>query len=220
MVYKIFLMIFFIGFNLAHSKIIYDKNDIIITEIELNEYIDLHKKSFNENLTKNIAVKKMILIEKTINYFMNNNPQYILLLDEEIKNQYGKNTLNKKIFKNHIRFQKIRNAFVSQYFQKDFSIDDLNYIFSTIDKLELPISKNKCLIIEKTFDLKKDIFFINNFFTNLKNNTNQFQTIIDDNPYDVCINKNLFKKIENIIINYIEKKTEDTFNNFVYGKLN
>ncbi len=40
MVYKILILIFFFFlFNLSYSNIIYDKNKIIITEIELNNYI-------------------------------------------------------------------------------------------------------------------------------------------------------------------------------------
>ena len=52
-----------LNFNIAYTKIIFNKNDIIITEIEVQEYIKIHKNYTGEELAPNIATK-YLFIEK------------------------------------------------------------------------------------------------------------------------------------------------------------
>ena len=52
-VFKYLIIIIFLIFNLASANIIYDKNDILITEIELNRYINLYKENINSDLSLN-----------------------------------------------------------------------------------------------------------------------------------------------------------------------
>ena len=42
--------------------------------------------------------------------------------------------------------------------------------------------------------------------------------LINNELYDVCINDKLFKNIENEIIKFIEKKTQNDFDKFIYRK--
>ena len=115
---------------------------------------------------------------------------------------------------------KIRKEFVSEYFQSNFDIKDLEIVFSSLPKLKLPVSKNNCLTIEKIVELKEDLFFISSFYEFIKKNKNIFQTKIKGEIYDVCIDNKSFKQIEEIIIKYIESKTNEEFNKFIYGKVN
>ena len=55
------LFIFFLLTNNILSKIIYDKNDIVITEIDLKNYITIYAQNKNLKLEKNIAIKKLVL---------------------------------------------------------------------------------------------------------------------------------------------------------------
>ena len=64
-------------FKTSYSNIIYDKNEKSVTELELKTYIELYKNSFNQNLTKNKALKDIILIKNTINSLEKNNPNFI-----------------------------------------------------------------------------------------------------------------------------------------------
>ena len=50
MVYKLFILIFFLGIKVGYTNIIYDKNDTIITEIEMNNYKNLYIK-LNYNIS-------------------------------------------------------------------------------------------------------------------------------------------------------------------------
>ena len=69
---------------------------------------------------------------------------------------------------NFIRFQKIRNEFISEYFKNSFDIEDLEIIFSNFNNLQIPISKNKCLTIDKFYNAENDKYLIKKFFEVLK----------------------------------------------------
>ena len=220
MVFKFSVIIFVLMLNLSYANIIYDKNNITITEIEL----DLYKKLFEQNngysLKNNQALKKLVLLNNTINFLLVNNNEFMILLDERIKSEYGKEVLNKKVLLNFIRFQKIRSEFITEYFQNNFNLEDLELIFSLLSELSLPLSLNNCLTIEKLYDAKNDKNFISSFFTSLKGNKNKFKTEINGISYDICINEKLYNDLESYIIKYIEKETEEDFNKFIYGKIN
>ena len=74
--------------------------------------------------------------------------------------------MKSSIIKDFLRFQKIRNEFISDYFQNNFNIEDLKIIFSSMNELKLPLSKNNCLTIEKFKNLMKINIFLINFYEN------------------------------------------------------
>ena len=106
MAYKLFIILL-LFFKTSYSNIIYDKNEISVTEFELNTYIELYKNSFNQNLNKNKAIKDIILIKNTINFLENNNPDFISELDEILKLQFKNIEFEKSIIKDFLRFQKL-----------------------------------------------------------------------------------------------------------------
>ena len=220
MVYKLLILIFFLGIKIGYTNVIYDKNEIIITEIELNNYKELYKNNFGTDISNNIAIKNIFLIIKTIRFLKINNPDFISILDQNIKLEYGEKIFNNQETLNFIRFQKIRNEFISEYFQNIFSIQDLEIIFTNFDSLKLPISKNNCLTIEKLYDLRNDKNFIESFFKKIRKKNIKITTSINEELYEVCLSDKLFNNIESEIIKFIESKTEDDFDNFIYRKNN
>ena len=220
MVFKLLLFAFIFILKTSYSNIIYDKNNIMITDIEMNSYLNLYKNNFGKSISKNELIKNIVIIKNTINFLQKNNPSFLSNLDILIEKEYSKEIFNDQISLYFIRFQKIRNEFISEYFNNDFDIKDLKNVFSNFDNLIIPISKNKCLTIEKLHDVYDDEQFIKNFFENLKKNQLNFEILIDNKIYNVCINEKLFSNLENEIINYIQNKTEKNFNDFIYGKAN
>lgn len=220
MVYKLIILIFFLNLKIAYSSIVYDKNNISITEIELNSYLDLYQNNFGASLSNTQAIKNIFIMKKTISFLMKNNPEFMLELDKIIELEFDKKVLTDEIILNFIRFQKIKNEFINDYYQNNFKIDDLEIIFSNLNDLVIPISLNNCLTIEKLQDVKDDKDFILNFFENLKTNQQDYQIKIDNQIFDACMDKDLFNYIELEIIDYIDNKTEKDFNNFIYGKTN
>ena len=220
MVSRIVLFVLIFTIKIAYSNIIYDKNNILITDIEMNNYLNLYRNNFGDNISKNELIKNIVLIKNTINILQNNNPNFLSNLDILIEKEYTKEIFNDQVSLNFIRFQKIRNEFISEYFNNTFDIKDLNNIFSNFDNLRIPISKNNCLTIEKLHDISNDEKFVKNFFENLKKNQKNFEIAIDNEIYKACINEKLFSNLEKEIIKYIQNKTEKDFNNFIYGKAN
>ena len=220
MVYKLLLFVIIFTIKTAYSNIIYDKNNIIITEIEMNSYVNLFNDNAGNSISKNEAIKNIVLIKRTIKFLEKNNSNYLSNLDILIEKEYTIEIFNDQVILDFIRFQKIKNEFISEYFIKNFNIKDLINIFSNFDNLRIPISKNNCLTIEKLHDVRNDEQFVKNFFENLKNNQQNFEIMIDNEIYNACINAGLFSNLEKEIIKYIQNKTEKDFNNFIYGKAN
>ena len=220
MAYKILILIIIFIFDLSYSEIIYDKNNISISQIELNEYHKMFEENYNINLTKNDTLKRIILMKKVIKYIEINDKEFLNKIDENLINQFGEEEINNRIKKDFLRFLKIRNEYISSYFTNQFNVNDLEIIFNSFRDLKLPISKNNCSTIEKIINVKKDKFFIKNFYENLKNSSQNFKTKMNNEMVSICFNNKTFKLIEDKIISYIEKKTESDFNRLIYGKIN
>lgn len=216
----IFFIFFFISYSTnSFTKIIYEKNGITISDIELTEYKKIYIENYGVELTKNIAIKNIFLNKKIIKFLEINNPNFLLALDEIIIKEFGEDLLKNKIRSDFIRFLKIRNEFISEYFTYKFRLIDLQNALAQLKNLNLPLSINDCLTVEKIENLKNNNSFLESLLALLKDNSNKLQTSIEGEIFDVCINENDFKKIEKIIIKYIESKTEDDFEKFIYGKV-
>lgn len=217
MLFKI-LFIFILSINLSYSQIIYDKNNIAINSIELDEYINLYSEYYSKEISEHEALKNIILQKKVISSLYLNNPKFMEILDNNLKLNFSTNDFQNLTKMNFFRFIKIRNEFVSEYFINEFKLNDLKSIINNLDELILPISLNNCLTINSLQDLKNNDFFINNLYESVKDNTKNFKVKLDDNIYDVCVNEKTYAFIENKIINFINDKTLKNFNSFIYRK--
>ena len=158
-------------------------------------------------------------MKKTINFLQINNPNYISTLDENIKSKYNNFNFNNIIVLNYLRFQSIRNDFISDYFHNKFNVDQLELIFSSINDLILPISNNNCLTVDEMKNLNNDKYFFDSFYTNYKNGQRDFKTKINNEILNVCITEKKLKLLEEKIINYIINETEPKFKEFIYSKI-
>jgi hypothetical protein len=86
--------------------------------------------------------------------------------------------------------------------------------------LKIPVSKNKCLTIDKLHTFDNDKNFINSFYKNLKSGQKKFEIMIGNESYEACVNDKLYRDIESLVIQFIENKTEKDFNEFIYRKTN
>lgn len=220
MVDKIFIYLFyfiFVTFN-TYSEVLYEKNNIIITDIDIKTYKELYENNYGLNINDASALKDLVLIENVINNLENNNSEFMDRLDEQIQMQFGNMNLNNKSVKNFIRFLKIRDEFTVNYFQNNLNIEEVQNLFNSLVSLKLPISNNNCLIIKEILDLKNNIEFIKSYIDSLKNSTDKILITINDKEYQVCIDNVISKNLENIIIEYIQNQTNDDFEAFVYER--
>jgi len=211
------ILILLSNFKIANTKIIYDKNDIIITEIEIQNYLKTHKNYTNEELSSNIAVKNIYLMKKSLKRLTTRSPEYINNLDSIITKEFGLEVFNSEIHRDYLRFFKFRNEFIINYFNNNLSENDIRIIFKDIGKLPLQLSTNNCQTVDNILDLSSNDSFIKIFYENLKTNSEEYNIFIEDINYSICINKKEFKFLEKKIIDYIEIITEKEFNKFIYN---
>ena len=212
-----FFFLIFVYVN-SYTGVLYDKDNLIITDIDVEIYKRLYKNSYGADINNTNILKDLILIKKVIKDLNNNNPEFMNKIDNEISRQYGSESLEDTNLKEFLRFAKIRDEFIINYFQNKLEVSEIINLFNSLENLNLPISDNDCLIINEVIDLKNNEDFAENLFLNLKNNSNEFTLIINKKKYKVCIDEVIFKSIENLVINYIQNQTNDEFKKFVYGK--
>ena len=212
----VFLSLFF--YYHSYSNVLYEKNNLVITDIDVNLYQQLYKDNYNLEINKANSIRDLVLINNAIQHLETNNPEFIDKIDAEISMRYGMNSLNEDGTRNFLRFSRLRDEFIINYFQNKLNLIELKDIFDQLNSLDLPISIDNCLIIEKVLNLKGNEDFIESFFNNLKKNTREFEITIDKVKFKVCINETIYKNIEKLIVEYIQLKTSKEFEMFVYEK--
>ncbi len=215
---KVIIITFLICFLHQHvfSNIIYDKSDIIITEIELNQYRDLYYQTNKQRLNENSAIKKLVLLKKTINRLERNKPEVIKNLDNLIVDEFGDAVFKHKIKLDFIRYLKIRNQFIIDYYNNELDVSHFKKIIKSFSEFNVPISNNNCLTIIKVINIKEDDNFIKSLYLSFLNKKKNIQINIDKKIFNVCITDKDYKLIENQIIKYIEINTLSEFNKFIY----
>ncbi len=220
MAYKIkFLIIILLMVSInTFGKIIYNKQDIIITSIDLEIYKQLYENNYGFKLDNNNAIKDLVLINNLIKHLEKNNKEFLNRIDSEISLQYGINAIKDINTREFLRFSKVRDEFIINYFRNSLVIEEIEQEFNKLESLNLPISGNNCLIIEEVLDFKDNKLFIKNFLDNLRNNTKDFKIMINGSEKNICIDEINFRSIEQLIINYIRSETDEEFKYFVYDK--
>lgn len=199
-----------------YANIIYNKNQIIITDYELNEFKNNYEKNFNTIISYNNAIKQIFLIKKNINRLLEQNPEAIENIDKKILEIYGTQVLNNEINKNFYRFLILRQEYSLSYFNNKIDIEEFFKIFSKIKSLKLPISKNNCVTFDQVIELKNNKEFIENLFNNLKNKTNSNLIKINNEIYSICISNKNYNQIQSFIFRQIEQLSENDFKNYIY----
>ena len=211
------IFIFLNSYNL-NAKILYDKSGIIITDLDLKNYINLSLQLDQINLKKNKAIKNLVLQKKIIKNLKLNNMQYLAGIDQEILMEFGQDNFNNLFIRDFIRFKKVKDEFIFEYYNNNLDLTKFKNIIENITELKLPISNNNCLTILDFVDLKNNNNFQENYYYNLRNKTSDYAVIINDQQFQVCMNDKIIQDIDRIIVKYIEKEIEGSFNTLIYGK--
>ena len=204
--------------TILNAKVLYDKSGIIITDLDLNNYINLSTQLDQIKLDKNKAIKNLVLQKKIIKDLELNNIQYLATIDQQILMEFGQDNFNNIFIRDFLRFKKVKDEFIFEYYNNDLDFLKFKNILESLTELKLPISNNNCLTILDFIDLKNNISFQENYYKNLKNNTSDFEVNINDQLFQVCINNQILKEIDKIIVKYIEIQIEDSFKSLIYGK--
>ena len=141
MVYKLIIKIHILAILCllpinSYSNIVYDKNNIVISNIDLDYYTQLYFENFGEKINKSNAIKNIVLIKNVINNFKKNNPDFLNRVDDVLVKEYGSKKMDIQIVKDFVRYFKIKNEFIYEYYFSKFNIRDLENVFNTYEKIE------------------------------------------------------------------------------------
>ena len=215
----IFSLILILTFSTLQSKVIYNKNNLVITEFEINSFIKIYKKIYQLEISYNEALKRYIIINDLILSLNEVNENYIRDLDSLLIANYGENIKYDNIEFNILRYRQIRNEFLFEYFKNNFTENDLNSILLKLDNLAMPYSSNNCITIDGVIEYKSYEGLNKILYDRIKNNTNDLKITLGGEKYEICLNQNLLNIIDNQIYIFLEQKTKNKFEIFVYDKV-
>ena len=208
--------------SIALSKVIYDKNGILITDYETEVFKKIYSQDIQRNISTAEAIKEYVLVTKIVSQVVSKNPDLINLIDNNLLSQIGEKNFENQIIKNYFRYKKIKNLYISQYIKDQFDIDELRESLNEFKELNIPISKNNCNTYDQFYNFKDNNDFFVFLLEKFKNDTNDFVftivNLIDNNllsqigekNFENQIIKNYFryKKIKNL---YISQYIKDQF---------
>ena len=212
-----FLLIILLNVKYTHADIVFEKNDILITNIELENYIDfLNQKNIDTNHNK--AKKNIYLIKKAINKLEKNNPDWLYQVNDNLIKNIDSYKQYPNIIKNLFIFDALKNELINEYYYNELSIDDVAQALSSIDNNFYPISENQCLTVIKTISFKDNYQFIEGVYDLLTSEKDTLTIDINNKKYEVCIDAKNKKNIEGNIYKLIAEKIQYKIDNFIYDK--
>lgn len=210
------LLILFISFNLYGSEIIYNKNDILITKQDIEQY-KLIEKDLNY-YNDNFIIKEIVLIKRTINFLKINNPRYY---DQSMVNVKSKNIIIEEVDQNfldeYLFYIKVRNDIAREFMLNKFNQNELKDIFKNTNIL-FGLSKNECMTIFKTISI--ELLNRNEIYNILNREIIDFKFIknFENEMVDVCLSEKITNQVIQLFNNYMIKNSREDFLKFIYEK--
>lgn len=201
--------------NQLHAEIIYNKNNNVITLFELNEYSIRYKEIFNEKISREKAIKNIILMNNTINYISKENDFFLKELDQIIIQNNPSLDLSNKILLNMIRFIFIKNNFISEYFQNNLKKEDVIQSIEMIKEIQFPLSSNNCLTVDKFASIDNKIEISNALYQFYKNKIKP-SIKINEERYDLCLENKTISILEKALTQVIESRVKEKFTDYIY----
>lgn len=210
------LLFLLISFNLYGSEIIYNKNNILITKQDIEQYKFIEKdlNYYNDN----IIIKEIVLIKRTINNLKNNNPRYF---EQSMSNVKSKNfyieEVNQDFLEEYLFYINVRNDIAREFMSNKFDQNNLKSIFENTN-ITFGLSKNECMTIYQTISIKKlnidEIYnILNRGIIDFK-----FKKNYENEVTDVCLSEKITNQIIQLFNNYMIEKSREDFLKFIYEK--
>ena len=201
--------------NYLFGSILFEKENIVITDIDLITYQDFNIDSNNKKNNNYQLIKEIYLIKKTINKLKKNNPLFI----EAVDNAINANSKSIEDFNlDLVRYTYIRNDFIKDYYQNKLILEDLTEAIKNTTNMRIPLSDNRCNTISLMLNIEDIKNFDSTYFKKIKNPNSEFNYELNSKKYEICLNQSIIVNIEYELVKVISKKTENNFKNFIYEK--
>ncbi len=213
---KIILIIFtaFLYLEILQaSEILLQKNGIIITSLDLENYKNLHIDYHGFKIGNSTGIKNLYMIFTIINKQIQNNPNFIKATNSIIQKdvQKFKEIYSEYIISYFLRYEILKKDFISLHINEN-GVKMVDNLFDS--KINL-FSDTDCQDINQTIDFKK--LKINQKKTILTNILNE-SILIDKNSY-VCLSKVNKEKIYNITNVILSEEGNEKFIKYVYKNI-
>ena len=215
--HKIVFIVILLSFtfikDVVTSEIVLQKNNIIITNNDLENYKKLHNDYYGNIIEDNSAIKKLYLTLKIINLQMDINPKFDeitkKMMSEDLKKY--KDTYSQYILEFFLRYEILKNDYVNSYINKN-NLKELDKIL--IVEINF-YNDNKCEMKKKSTKFKN---LTQNQKILIMSNLNSKTISMQDNIY-VCLSQKNTNEINNAINNIISNKGYEEFLKYVYKNI-
>lgn len=215
--HKIVFIVILLSFtfikDVVTSEIVLQKNNIIITNNDLENYKKLHNDFYGNIIENSPAIKKLYLTLKIINLQMDINPKFDeitkKMMSEDLKKYKG--TYSQYILEFFLRYEILKNDYVNNYINKN-NLKELDKIL--IVEINF-YNDNKCEMKKKSTKFKN---LTQNQKILIMSNLNSKTISMQDNIY-VCLSQKNTNEINNAINNIISNKGYEEFLKYVYKNI-
>ena len=214
--FKLIITLLFICQNI-NSSVIFQKGDILITTLDIKIFDEFTIQNGNNTLNLNQKIREIILINNIIKKVSNKNPQYLELIDEQIKNNNNLNTLTDFSF-NLLRYNKIKQDLISDYYYNKISSEDIKLAFDTINNLKVSLSIDNCNFIQTIKSLNEIDNFYLLFYDQIKNPEIKLTYLEANIEYEICLSQNNISSIEKALTKLIEPKINSYLRSYLNEK--
>lgn len=215
--HKIVFIVILLSFtfikDVVTSEIVLQKNNIIITNNDLENYKKLHNDFYGNIIENSPAIKKLYLTLKIINLQMDINPKFDeitkKMMSEDLKKY--KDTYSQYILEFFLRYEILKNDYVNNYINKN-NLKELDK--NLIVEINF-YNDNKCEMKKKSTKFKN---LTQNQKILIMSNLNSKTISMKDNTY-VCLSQKNTNEINNAINNIISNKGYEEFLKYVYKNI-
>ena len=195
------------------SEIVLQKNNIIITNNDLENYKKLHNDFYGNIIENSPAIKKLYLTLKIINLQMDINPEFKEITKKIMSKDLKKyeDTYSQYILEFFLRYEILKNDYVNNYINKN-NLKELDKIL--IVEINF-YNDNKCEMKKKSTKFKN---LTQNQKILIMSNLNSKTISMQDNIY-VCLSQKNTNEINNAINNIISNKGYEEFLKYVYKNI-
>ena len=210
----IIYIILLININLLNSsEIIMNKDNVIITKKDVENYQTIYRDYFKIDINKNSSIKNLYISIKTLNYHnkINKNFKNITdnLINEDLK-QFGKE-YNQETLIIFLKYEILKKDFINNYYE-NYDFNNLNYLFEN----DLEIYNNKecqtrtSIINYDEITRENKILLLSNYRDGVIN--------IKDNEF-ICLTKINIDEINFIVSKILETESQNGFLGYVFSRI-
>ena len=205
----VIISVFFIN-NASTNEIIFQKNNIVITNTDLKNYQNLYQDFYKQEISKSSAVKNLYVTYKIVDKQIQINPNFIinserLIIEDVIK---FKDKYSRYILEYFLRYHLLRKDYVNSYITGN-NFEELNSILKI--KIDFSADKecksNKISLAFEELNLTDKY----NIITNLSNK----EILMENNKY-ACLNTANIEDIDNALNNILAKNGYEEFLKYVF----